>query len=36
MSALVPVFIRLTVALGTTLPDGSFTVPSTVPNVDWA
>ena len=34
-SALVPVFIRVTFAIGTKLPEGSFTVPSTVPKVDW-
>ena len=27
---------EITVAMGTRLPDGSFTVPSTVPKVDWA
>jgi hypothetical protein len=30
------VFISVTVAMGTKLPEGSFTVPSTVPKVDWA
>src|ERR1700733_12399239 len=34
--AFVPTLVSSTVALGTALPDGSFTVPSTVPKVDWA